>query len=114
MAEEGSPESTGQHRVQEVFGPTWRWWVTLKRQFTVTSCLTIAGIGMGLGGWALSLQTRVVVLETKVIPFVSDQGHLAVIDQRLADHDRRLMAIESDFDHAREEAGKPPQRVRTR
>jgi hypothetical protein len=105
------PESTGQHRVREVFGSSWVAWVWLKRQFSLTSLFTVLGLLLGLGGWAISLQTRVVVLETKVVPFVGDQGHLAVIDQRLTDHDRRLEELESDFEHARTEADKPP-RVR--
>lgn len=102
--------STGHFAVEQVFGPGWRFWVWLKRQFTLTSVLTLAGSVAVLGGWALSLQTRVVVLETRVLPFVSDQGHLEVIDQRLTEHDRRLGTLEAHDAQATKEAEGPPTR----
>lgn len=112
MAEENQtpPEhtDTGMLPVATVFGPTWRFALWVRRQFTLTSVATLIGTIGAIGGWALSLQTRVVVLETKVIPFVQDQGQLAVMNQRLDDHERRIGVLEDDYNHAQEEAGTPP------
>jgi len=78
-------------------------------QFSLTSALTVAGVIVGLGGWALSLQTRVVVLETRVIPFVKDETRL----QRLEDHDqeyaRRLALLEAYDRQAVDAAKQNPQ-----
>lgn len=104
------PANTGEYRVQEVFGATWRLWVWLKRQFTLTSALALLGALAGLGGWALALQTRVVVLETRMTPVLASSAELAALKQRVDDNEERLGDLEDAFRHAQEEAGPHPPR----
>ena len=94
--------------------PVWAW---LRSQFSVTSVLTIAGVITGMGGWAVSLQTRVVVLEheiTHVVTIAVDKASLAQLTQEVSDHDARISRLEKDWDDAREMAGSAPRPRRGR
>lgn len=100
MADEpDKPEhtDTGVHSVRDVFGESWRIWVTVKRQFTPTSLTIIAAIIAAAGGWIVHMHeqlarqdTRIVVLETEVVPVVKGSEKLEALDHRLT-------TLEEDF-----------------
>lgn len=97
------------------FGENWRWWRWLQHQFTATSLGAIGAILVTCGGYIIHLREsvvqvreRVVVLETKVIPFVQDQTRLATIGTQLEDHEERLSRLETNWDNATVQASTAP------
>ena len=97
------------------FGPYWRAWAWVREQFTPASLTVLGGVIVGAWGYiahlresVVQVRERVVVLETKVIPFVQDQSAIATIKTRLDDHDSRLDRLERDWDFAKNESATPP------
>lgn len=99
-----------QHRLTVVLknlSPGWAW---LRANFTLPSVLTILGILGGAAMYVINLRTRVTVLEetvTIVQKVAPESTALAVLQQRVVDHDRRLGQLESAWTHAATEATKP-------
>jgi hypothetical protein len=100
----------------DVFGPEkarqLRWALWVRRQFTATS-LTVIGLVAG-SAWAYighlreqiaQVTTRVVVLETEVIP---DKD----LKLKVAEHEARLRNLEDNYQFARDHAADPPARGR--
>lgn len=97
------------------FGENWRWWRWIQHQFTATSLGAIGAIVVTCGGYIVHLREsvvqvreRVVVLETKVIPFVQDQVRMGAMEATITDHDERLTRLEHNWDDATHEAGTAP------
>lgn len=76
--------------LKEEFGKSWRAWAWFRRQFTPTSLAIIATMGGAAGGYIIHLGTRVVVLETKIIPFIQGQGEITELKVRVEEVERRL------------------------
>lgn len=90
------------------FGERWRWWAWFRRQWSTTSLVTVVtGVGI-LGGWAVNLKTRVVVLETRVVPVIKDEGRVDSLAATVTGHEQRLTRLERNWDDAKNEAGTPP------
>ncbi|HSY05874.1 MAG TPA: hypothetical protein VK803_07995 [Steroidobacteraceae bacterium] len=90
------------------FGERWRWWAWFRKQWSATSLTVVLG-GLGtLGGWALNLKTRVVILETKVIPVIQDEGAITTLKDAVAAHDQRISRLENNWDDAKTAAGTAP------
>ena len=112
-AEQIDPSASGILRAE--FGENWRWWRWLQRQFSVTSLGTIAALLVAGGGYIVHLREsvvqvreRVVVLETKVIPFVEGETRIATLETVLNDHGARITRLESNWDEAKSAAAAPP------
>lgn len=60
--------------------------------------LTIGGILVAGGGYVISLKTRVVVLETQVVPVLQGADRLIKLEAHDADHERRIGRIEGNLD----------------
>jgi hypothetical protein len=97
------------------FGAYWRAWRWLRNQFTPTSLAAVGTILAAAGGYVVHLRQevavvreRVVVLETRVVPVLTSSTEVAVLNQRVDDHEARLGRIESDWIDARDAAGRPP------
>jgi hypothetical protein len=83
----------------------------LRTNFTLPAMITIVTILGGAAMYIINLRTRVTVLEqtvTIVQKVAPDETALAVIRQRVDDHDRRLADIEGAWKHAATEASKQP------
>lgn len=89
--------------------PVWAW---LRENFKLPAVLTISSLVIAGGGYIVSLKTRVVVLETKVVPFVAGQVEVAAIRATMEQHEHRISELETDFGHARQIAGDPPKAQR--
>lgn len=98
------------HRLTVVLGklsPTWAW---VRANFTLPSVLTILGILGGAAMYVINLRTRVTVLEetvTIVRQVAPDSTALAVLRQRVVDHDRRIETLEGAWTAAVKEAHTP-------
>jgi hypothetical protein len=99
-----------QHRLTVVLkklSPGWAW---LRANFTLPSVITIAGILGGAAMYIINLRTRVTVLEqtvTIVQKVAPDVTALAVLRQRVDDHDRRIETLEGAWTEAVKEAHTP-------
>lgn len=96
-----------------------RWALWVRKQFTATS-LTVIGLVVA-GAWGYiahireqvsSLTTRVVVLETVVIPDQALKGRVSALELKDVDKEARLRNLEDNYDFAREHATDPPMRRR--
>lgn len=99
------------------FGVYWRAWAWIGKQFTPTSLSAIGAVLVAAGGYIAHLREsvaqvreRVVVLETRIIPFTEGQTEIATIKAIMGDHEARIHRLEDDYDHAYVEAGTPPVR----
>jgi hypothetical protein len=102
-----------------VFGPEGaaaiRGWEKFRRQFTATSLSVIGAIAtIGAGYIAYihqalaTVSTRVVVLETQVIPVIKDEGLVAGLNATVTGHEGRITRLEHDYDIAYRESDSPP------
>jgi len=97
------------------FGRSWRAWSWFRRQFTPTSLGAIGFVVVTCGGYIVHLHetvarqdTRIVVLETKIVPFVAGSADIKVL-QALEDmNELRIGQLEADYLFARREAGTQP------
>jgi hypothetical protein len=103
------PDDTERSQIFQLeFGKSWRMWAWVRRQFSVTSVSAIVGVFVCCWGVILSLQTRVVVLETKVIPVIQDEALVTTLKANVAEHDRRITQLEADYRTAAHESETPP------
>jgi hypothetical protein len=86
-----------------------------RKQWSKTSLSVLVGVlgicGSVIGNLYLSqerLATRVVVLETEVVPDLKLKEKIAEHDAMLAQHGARLDNLERNYDFAREHAGDAP------
>jgi hypothetical protein len=107
--------------LRNYFGPSWRAWRWLREQFSVTSIAALVSVLGILGGYVVHLRQdvavvreRVVVLETRVVPVLSDRTDVAVLQTRVEDHEQRITRIEADWIDAKAAAGTPPTARRRR
>lgn len=116
-ASEPDPTLTG------VFGPEkarqLRWALWVRRQFTVTSVACISAVVSIAGGYIVHLRedvarvsTRVVVLETEVVPDAQLKQKVAELQLQQVNHEARLRNLEDNYQFAREHAADPPTRGR--
>jgi hypothetical protein len=101
-------QHTDSQVLRRYFGKAWRSWWWVRRQFTATSLTTIGAIVIGGGGWILTLKTRVVVLETQVVPVLKSEDRLAHLEVTAGNQEGRLSAVERDLEWARQHAGDAP------
>lgn len=83
------------------FGRNWRSWATFRDQWTKLSVTVVGGLGVvivGIGGWAATLKTRVVVLETQVVPVLNESKIESNNATRLNDVERRIARLENNLD----------------
>lgn len=78
--------------------PIWFW---LRENFKPPALFAILAMLGGLGGWVINLKTRVVVLETKVIPYAEDHGRMDALEQR-------VQRLEDEWDTAAQIAPTAP------
>ncbi len=92
-----------------------RWALWIRRQFTATSLSVIVAIAGA--AWAYighlreqvsSVTTRVVVLETEVIPDLRLQDRVSDLEKGQATNEARLHNLEDNYDFARAHAGDNP------
>lgn len=108
MADEDDPKHGESAILREHFGRYWRAWRWVRRQFSATSLATIGAVIVGCGGWILSLKTRVVVLETQVVPVLKSEDRLAKVEGAVIAHDARIGSMERNYEYAKQEAGTAP------
>ena len=125
MAEELEPEkdpadSTRTQILRLEMGDNWRAWRWLQRQFSKTSIGTILALAALFVAYVqqtrvdtAKLTTRVVVLETQIVPDLKLAGRVATLEQRDVDHQARIEDLENNYSFARAHAGDPPTRRRT-
>jgi hypothetical protein len=100
------------HTLTDVYGEEGakeiRAFAKFRKQWTKTSLSVLAGTltvcGGVIGELYVSqekLATRVVVLETEVVPDLK-------LKEKIAEHEARLDNLERNYDFAREHAGDPP------
>lgn len=96
------------------FGESYKFWIWIRKQFTPASISLILGILAAAAGYISHLRenvaavtTRVVVLETRVIPVLDQSNKTAALETELKDHNQRISRLEDDYDTARNEAVKP-------
>ncbi len=90
----------------------WPFGAWLRANFTLPAIVTILTILGSAALYIISLRTRVTVLETEVTHIVTvapSDTALAVLRQRVDDHDRRLGDIEGAWKQAATEAIKKPE-----
>lgn len=83
------------------FGRNWRNWAWFRQQWTKVSLSVIGGlltIIVAIGGWAVSLKTRVVVLETEVEPVLKEGKLESNNSVRIEDIERRVKRLEDNLD----------------
>jgi len=83
------------------FGRNWRSWAWFRDQWTNLSLSIVGGlcaILIGIGGWAVSLKTRVVVLETEVTPILRETKVESNNAIQIIDLDRRVTRLENNLD----------------
>lgn len=99
-----NPDTT---QLLKVISPGWAW---ARKNFSLPSLLTIAGLIATGGGYIVSLKTRVVVLEHEVVhitEIVPDSKVLVELKTRVTDHDRRLEDLEDTVNTARQNSQLP-------
>lgn len=87
--------------------PGWAW---ARKNFSLPALLTMATMLAGFGGYLISLQTEVTALKQQVViirEIAPDSKALAVLTQRVNDHDRRLADIEGTLTVAVENSQTP-------
>lgn len=94
--------------MQAEFGKSWRVWAWLQRQFSPISLTAIAAVSAFGGGYITNLKTRVVVLETQVIPVLQDTAAVTTLKAKVEDHAGRIDRLEKDYDVAYRESNTPP------
>jgi len=80
--------------------PAWAW---ARKNFSLASVLTIAGIIATAGGYIISLRTRIVVVEHEVHDIkevVPNAGSLARLEATVQSHESRITRLENDWDDA--------------
>lgn len=85
--------------------PAWGW---LRKNFSLASVLTIATVIAGAVGIISNLRTRVVVLETRVIPVLKDEGAVTKLQDSVEDVKARVSRLEKNWDDAANTAGTAP------
>lgn len=116
MSAEKEPEDelTRTSVLRAHFGDSFRFWVWIRKQFSPASIGVIISIVIGAGGYILHLRetilavtTRVVVLETEVVPAIGQADHTALMDGRLKALDEevkdmhdRIGRLEQNWDRA--------------
>lgn len=80
------------------FGRYWRAWWWLRLQWSVTSLATLGAVIIGIGGWAMNLKTRVVILETEVLPVLEESKREQVNSERIEALDGRVSRVERNID----------------
>lgn len=96
------------HTFSQVLKVRWPVGYWLRQQFSLTSIIAILSILAAGGGWIINLKTRVVVLETRVVPVLANVREIDVLKVRVDDLEQRITRIEQDWDYARNAAGLPP------
>lgn len=82
-------------------GPFWRAWVWFIRQWSLTSVLSLLATLTTCGLYLSSLRTRVVVLETQIVPDLR-------LAERVAKLEGAAAQLQADYEVARQHAGDTP------
>jgi hypothetical protein len=99
------------------FGANWRWWAWFRKQWSAMSLTVVGACGaalLALGHWALNVQTRVVVLETQVVPVLKDESRVDKLEAKYDGHETRIANLEADYRTAQEHAADRPVPTRRR
>jgi len=83
------------------FGSNWRSWATFREQWTKLSVGVVSALGViivAIGGWATTLKTRVVVLETQVLPVLSESNLQKENSLRIDNLTQRVARVEANID----------------
>lgn len=94
--------------------PAWYW---ARKNFSLASVLTIAGIIAAAGGYIISLNTRVVVIQHEVHDLkevVPNATAVATLTSRLESVSARVSRLETNWDDAARTAGEAPNSARPR
>lgn len=96
------------------FGEQYRFWLWIRGQFSPASLGVIAGVILTAGGYIMNLRetisavtTRVIVLETRVIPVLDQSNRTAVIEEQIGDVRDRVDRLEQHWDNASDVASIP-------
>ena len=89
------------------FGEQYRFWIWVRNQFTPASLGVIVTILITASGYISHLRenisavtTRVIVLETRVLPVLEQGGKTAVIEEQIKDMRERVDKLEDHWENA--------------
>jgi hypothetical protein len=96
------------------FGESYRFWIWVRNQFTPASIGIIIGVIVAASGYIAhlrenisSITTRVIVLETRVIPVLDQSNRTAVLEEQITDTRSRVDRLEQHWDNASDVASIP-------
>lgn len=96
------------------FGESYRFWVWVRGQFTPASIGVIISVVVAAAGYIVHLRetissvtTRVVVLETRVIPVLDQSNKTAALQVEIDDMRDRVDRLEQHWDNASDVASIP-------
>ena len=96
------------------FGEYYRFWIWVRNQFTPISMSVIVSVIVTAGGYIAHLRenissvtTRVVVLETRVIPVIDQSNKTAALEVEINGLGKRVDKLEDRWENARVVAGTP-------
>ncbi len=88
-------------------GESYRFWIWIRNQFTPASIGLIVSVVVAAGGYIMNLRenvaavtTRVVVLETRVIPMLDESNRTAALQVEIDDTRDRVDRLEQYWDNA--------------
>jgi hypothetical protein len=100
--------------LRENFGESYRFWIWVRNQFTPASISIIVGVIIAASGYIAHLRetvssvtTRVLVLETRVVPVLEQGSKTAVLEEQIRDMSGRVGRLEEYWDNAKEVASIP-------
>ncbi len=89
------------------FGDSYRFWIWVRGQFTPASIGIIVSVALAAGGYIMNLRerisavtTRVVVLETRVIPVIDQNSNTKALQVEIDDTRDRVERLEGYWDNA--------------
>lgn len=96
------------------FGDSYKVWIWIRKQFTPASLGVIVSVVLAAGGYIIHLRetvsevtTRVIVLETRVVPVLEQADKTVQLETELTDVRQRIVRLEADWDNASEVATIP-------
>lgn len=100
------------------FGEYYRFWIVVRNQFTPISLSVIVSVIVAAAGYIAHLRenisavtTRVVVLETRVIPVLDQSNKTAALEVEINDTRERVDRLEQHWDNASDVANTPNDRL---
>lgn len=107
------PRSLKDKILESEFGKNWRNWRWWASQFSPTSITILLSLVGFAGTWIVSLShkvdnqsTRIVVLETQIVPDLKLGGRVSTLENTSANHEGRIGDNESDIRSLQAQMGK--------